>query len=69
MKWFLLMLLPVAVQATEIIERVGSCPIGYRTSGGYCIQIEDEDEEVVVKQRSCPRGYRTSGNYCIKLEK
>lgn len=52
----------------EVLPKVGSCPVGYRTSGAYCIPIENT-KEVVVKIKSCPVGYRTSGNYCIKLKK
>jgi hypothetical protein len=50
------------------IPKVGSCPVGYRTSGDYCIPLESTDKEVIIKAKTCPRGYRTSGNYCIKLE-
>jgi hypothetical protein len=48
------------------IPKVGSCPVGYRTSGNYCIPLESTDKEVIIKLESCPSGYRTSGNYCIK---
>lgn len=50
------------------IPKVGSCPVGYRTSGGYCIPLDNTNKEVVIKLKSCPPGYRTSGNYCIKLK-
>ena len=54
--------------ASEPVVKVDNCPVGYRTSGGYCIPIDDNADEVVPKVRSCPVGYRTSGGYCIKLE-
>ncbi|WP_201217406.1 hypothetical protein [Halochromatium roseum] len=50
------------------IPKVGSCPVGYRTSGHYCIPLESSDKEIIIKLESCPSGYRTSGNYCIKLK-
>jgi len=50
------------------IPKVDSCPVGYRTSGEYCIPLQGTDEDVMIKLKSCPRGYRTSGNYCIKLK-
>ncbi|MEA3643103.1 MAG: hypothetical protein VBE63_24645 [Lamprobacter sp.] len=50
------------------IPKVGNCPVGYRTSGHYCIPLDNTDKEVVIKLESCPVGYRTSGNYCIKLD-
>ncbi len=49
------------------IPKVGRCPVGYRTSGSYCIPLQSSDKEVIIKLESCPSGYRTSGNYCIKL--
>ena len=64
----LLLVSVLAVADDEILPKVGSCPVGYRTSGNYCIPIQNT-KEVVVKMDSCPIGYRTSGNYCIKVEK
>ena len=52
----------------ETIPKVGSCLVGYRTSGNYCIPLQSTDKEVIIKLESCPPGYRTSGNYCIKLK-
>ncbi|MCF8004882.1 MAG: hypothetical protein K9L32_11905 [Chromatiaceae bacterium] len=60
--------LAVAEEDQQPIPKVGSCPVGYRTSGGYCIPLESTDKEVIIKLESCPSGYRTSGNYCIKLD-
>lgn len=66
----LLLLTPVAAAGDDEqpIPKVGSCPVGYRTSGDYCIPLQSTDEEVIIKLESCPPGYRTSGNYCIKLK-
>ena len=55
--------------ADDVIVRVGDCPVGYRTSGAYCISTKRDKREAVVRVGSCPVGYRTSGNYCIKLDK
>lgn len=60
--------LPFADDEQEPIPKVGSCPVGYRTSGNYCIPLKSTDKEVVIKLESCPSGYRTSGHYCIKLK-
>ena len=60
--------LPVASDDKQPIPKVGSCPVGYRTSGNYCIPLESTDKEVIIKLKACPAGYRTSGNYCIKLK-
>jgi hypothetical protein len=61
-------LLALADDDQETIPKVGSCPVGYRTSGNYCIPLQSTDKEVIIKLESCPSGYRTSGNYCIKLK-
>jgi len=60
--------LSLADDDKQPIPKVGSCPVGYRTSGNYCIPLETTDKEVIIKLESCPPGYRTSGNYCIKLK-
>ncbi len=60
--------LALADDDQQPIPKVGSCPVGYRTSGDYCIPLESTDKEVIIKLESCPPGYRTSGNYCIKLD-
>lgn len=66
----LLLTVPLALaeEDQQPIPKVGSCPVGYRTSGDYCIPLRSTDEEVIIKLESCPPGYRTSGNYCIKLD-
>ncbi len=66
----LLLLAPVAAADNDEqpIPKVGSCPVGYRTSGHYCIPLESSGKEIIIKLESCPSGYRTSGNYCIKLK-
>ena len=65
-----LVLIPTLASATDVIPKVGSCPVGYRTSGSYCIKLKNaKEKEIVIKSTSCPVGYRTSKNYCIKLSK
>lgn len=50
------------------IPKVGHCPVGYRTSGGYCVPLDNTADEVIIKLKHCPKGYRTSGDYCVKLK-
>ena len=54
--------------AQDVIVRVGDCPVGYRTSGAYCISLDDDSDDTIVRVGDCPVGYRTSGNYCIELD-
>ncbi|WP_201222444.1 hypothetical protein [Halochromatium roseum] len=69
-----MLLLPTAALADQDktpIPKVGHCPVGYRTSGEYCVPLErtdSGDNDVIIKLKHCPKGYRTSGNYCVKLK-
>lgn len=58
-----------------VIPKVGSsCPSGFRSEGGYCIQYaklpatHDSRNDYVEKiGSSCPSGYRSDGSkYCIR---
>jgi len=46
------------------VPRVGPCPTGYLTSGGFC-QPGKAATFAVAKTGSCPSGYQTSGAYCL----
>ncbi len=68
----------VAVPQAEdkiVIPKVGSsCPSGFRSEGGYCIQFaklpptHDSRNDYIEKiGSSCPSGYRSDGSkYCIR---
>ena len=72
----LLALVSVVPAADKIvIPKVGSsCPSGFRSEGGYCIQYaklpstHDSRNAYVEKiGSSCPSGYRSDGSgYCIR---
>lgn len=70
----LMLLVPTAALADQDktpIPKVGHCPVGYRTSGEYCVPLkrsDSGDSGVIIKLKHCPKGYRTSGNYCVKLK-
>ena len=44
------------------VQKVGSCPSGYSTSGAYC-NPSSSARFAVIKTGSCPSGYSTSGAY------
>ena len=50
-------------QLAQPVPKVGSCPLGYITSGSYCVPLRDASN-AVVKDGGCPIGYFTNGNYC-----
>lgn len=70
----IMLLVPTAAVSEKVktpIPKVGHCPVGYRTSGEYCVPLEGTDSaqnDVIIKLKHCPKGYRTSGNYCVKLK-
>ena len=49
------------------IEKSGSCPLGFYSSGNYCLSSPSNNREAIQKTgNSCPLGYYGSGNYCVK---
>ncbi|PWL23641.1 MAG: hypothetical protein DCO99_00495 [Synechococcus sp. XM-24] len=61
------LLLPAAVWAQQPVRpmpKLGSCPSGYYSSGGYC-QPGASARGAIEKNGSCPSGFYSSGNYCL----
>jgi hypothetical protein len=50
-------------QLSQPVQKVGPCPLGYITSGNYCVPLRDSSN-AVMKDGNCPVGYFTNGNYC-----
>jgi hypothetical protein len=49
------------------IEKSGSCPLGFYSSGNYCVSSPSNNREAIQKTgNSCPLGYYGSGSYCVK---
>jgi len=46
------------------VQKVGSCPSGYSTSGNYCAP-GNSARFALQKVGACPSGYSTSGAYCL----
>jgi hypothetical protein len=65
----LLVLIPtgaLAEQPVQPLPKVGSCPLGYYSSGGYCVPSSGGNTRgAIEKSGSCPLGFYSSGNYCV----
>ena len=65
----LLGLLPsagLAQQPVQPLPKVGSCPLGYYSSGSYCVPSGSGNSRgAIEKSGSCPLGFYSSGNYCV----
>jgi hypothetical protein len=48
----------------QALLKLGSCPSGYATSGGYCVPGRHA-RVALAKRGPCPSGYATSGAYCL----
>jgi hypothetical protein len=44
-----------------------SCPLGYYSSGRYCVSSPSNNRQAIPKQgSSCPLGWFGSGGYCVQ---
>jgi hypothetical protein len=54
--------------ATPVVK-VGTCPVGWYTSGAYCIPSRatpsTNSRDVIQKVGTCPLGWSTQSSYCI----
>lgn len=60
---FTLILSTVVGLQTPVIK-VGYCPLGWYSSGSYCVPSSSTSRPIVEKKGTCPLGWTTSGNYC-----
>ena len=76
MRWILLCCLPIALgagagalaqQPVRPLPRLGSCPLGYYSSGDYCVPSRSGQVRGALEKvgGSCPLGFYSSGNYCL----
>lgn len=54
-------------QPVRPLPRVGACPLGYYTSGSYCVPSTGRNTRGAIEKvgGSCPLGFTTSGAYCL----
>jgi hypothetical protein len=57
----------MAPAQVQPVPRIGSCPSGFVTSGGYCMPMSGTTRPAIVKGGAqCPAGWTASGsNYCL----
>jgi hypothetical protein len=57
----------LAQQPVQPLPKVGSCPLGYYSSGGYCVPSSAGNTRGAIEKSGvgCPLGFNPSGNYCL----
>jgi hypothetical protein len=57
----------VAQQPVRPLPKVGGCPLGYYSSGSYCVPSSSGNTRGAIEKNgnSCPLGFYSSGNYCL----
>lgn len=57
----------LAQQPVRPLPKLGSCPIGYFSSGSYCVPSRSGQTRGAIEKvgGSCPIGFYSSGSYCI----
>jgi hypothetical protein len=57
----------MAQQPVQPLPKVGGCPLGYYSSGGYCVPSKSGNTRGAIEKSggTCPLGFYSSGNYCV----
>ena len=57
----------LAQQPVCPLPKVGGCPVGYYSSGSYCVPSKSGNTRGALEKtgNSCPIGFYSSGNYCL----
>ena len=57
----------VAQQPVRPLPKLGGCPLGYYSSGGYCVPSSGGNSRGAIEKSGagCPLGFYSSGNYCL----
>ena len=57
----------LAQQPVRPLPKVGGCPLGYYSSGSYCVPSSSGNTRGAIEKsdNSCPLGFYSSGNYCL----
>ena len=52
-----------AQSSSSQVERDGSCPSGFKSSGSSC--KSSSGKVAITKLGSCPKGFSASANFCV----
>jgi hypothetical protein len=57
----------LAQQPVRPLPKVGGCPLGYYSSGSYCVPSSSGNTRGAIEKtgNGCPLGFYSSGNYCL----
>ena len=57
----------LAQQPVQPLPRSGGCPLGYYSSGSYCVPSKGSNTRGAIEKvgGGCPLGFYSSGNYCL----
>ena len=57
----------IAQQPVRPLPKVGGCPLGYYSSGSYCVPSSGGNTRGAIEKSGagCPLGFYSSGNYCL----
>ncbi|MEN9540740.1 MAG: hypothetical protein RLZZ459_831 [Cyanobacteriota bacterium] len=60
----------LAQQPVRPLPKLGSCPMGYYSSGSYCVPSSSGNVRGAIEKvgGSCPMGFYSSGNYCLSSQ-
>jgi hypothetical protein len=58
----------LAQQPVQPLAKVGSCPLGYFSSGGDCVPSARRNNREAIQKtgKTCPLGWFSSASYCAK---
>lgn len=57
----------LAQQPVQPLPKLGFCPIGYQSSGAYCVPNAYGNTRGAIEKlgNSCPLGFSSAGRYCL----
>lgn len=60
------MILALVLLTTTPVIKAGPCPLGWYTSGNYCVPASQSSRPAIQKAGACPLGWSTSSSYCVR---
>jgi len=57
----------MAQQPVRPLQKLGSCPLGYYSSGDYCVPSSGGNSRGAIEKvgGDCSLGFYSSGDYCV----